>query len=452
MYNSNDIKINLWIATRTHKIGEKNSISNIYDAKRKVYYFLKGVSSRLWDLIVNSQNYEELLIYAQNNHLENELDAILYELKQKEIISSNKLFKKSDYNFLSKAISINSPNVKFFYRMWMQATYGIGVINSLFLEFNYTCNLKCRHCYNHKDMNEYSITFEQAKKIIDEAYELGISVVKITGGECTINKDFLKTAEYVKSKHLELLINTNGLAFYENEELMKKFLELYPTQIRISLYSMRPEVHDHITGIKGSWQKTKTVIERLNDAGATLCIAIPVLSYNKDCYKEVLDYAESKKISVGNACFFINNPKNNNLDAKLDFEDMEQYYIDTLARSGHIRKNFKKDDRPVCEAGWERLCITPKFDVTPCIAMYYVLGNLKSTTLKEITQTTLVDFRNKFLRKNLTECFNEEYCKHCIYCSDTACFTGTFMKKQPISCENAKACYNAVLYHEKKGK
>ena len=67
MCSSNNIKINLWIATRTHKIGEKNSISNIYDAKRRVYYFLKGVSSKLWDLVVKIKNYEELLTYAKNN-------------------------------------------------------------------------------------------------------------------------------------------------------------------------------------------------------------------------------------------------------------------------------------------------------------------------------------------------------------------------------------------------
>ncbi len=431
-----------YVSTKTYHIKDYYSISLIYDVKHVIYYLLKGISSNLWELIVKYQDFDRVFFYAKNNNLENELKSLLYELKEKEIISTNKTFEKSNYNYLANAISDKSSNFKYFYLKWLNFTYNNNFINSLILELNYKCNLNCKHCYNHKNMNECFMTFEQAKKIIDEAYDLGIFCVKLTGGECTLNKDFLKICEYIRNRHLELCINSNGQILNDNTKMFENFINLYPSSVQVSLYSMDENVHDFITGVKGSWQKSVNVIKKLKNAGIYTKIATTVLAYNKDCYKEIKQFANAIGVKFGFNCLFINNPENNNLCSKLNYNDIEQFYNDNLDLN-NLRNYFEKTDKPVCEAGRERLCVTPKLDVTPCVAVDYTLGNLNTTTLKEIKETTLQDFKKKFIRKNLTECFKEEYCKYCFYCSDTASFNNTFMKKQPILCENAKAFYNA---------
>ena len=441
-----------WISTRTHYLKKELSISIIYNAKHMVYYLLKGVGSKLWKLIVKYQDIDKVESFAKSNHCENELYSLLAELKEKEIISLSEIYKKVDYNHLSKPICFVNPDYMFFYFNWSNVVFKLGYINSLYIELSYKCNLKCKHCYNHKNMNEYVISFKQAKKAIDEAYDLGISTVTLTGGEPTINEDFLKIAKYIRSRYLELHINTNGQVLYDDEKLFKELVDIYPSCIKLSLYSMDSNVHDYITGVEGSWKKTINVIEKLNKCGIFTTIATPVLSYNKNCYKEVKEYADKNGIWSGGNCVFINNPENNNLSAKLDYKDLEQFYIDKLENPKNItKKNFEKNDIAICEAGYERVCVNPKFEVTPCVAVDYVLGNLNLTTLNEIKETTLIDFRKKFVRKNLKECFKEEYCKYCFYCSDTASFNNSFMKKQPILCENAKAYYNAVLFNKKRG-
>ena len=441
-----------WISTRTHYLKKERSISLIYDAKHWVYYLLKGVGSNLWELIVKYQDINKLESLAKSINCEDELYSLLAELKEKEIIGISQIYKKGDYNHLSKPIGFVNPDYKFFYFNWSNVVFKLGYINSLYIELSYKCNLKCKHCYNHKNMNEYVISFKQAKKAIDEAYDLGISTVTLTGGEPTINEDFLKIAKYIRSRYFELHINTNGQVLYDDEKLFKKLVDIYPSCIKLSLYSMDSNVHDYITGVEGSWKKTISVIERLNKCGIFTTIATPVLSYNKNCYKEVKEYADKNGIWSGGNCVFINNPENNNLSAKLDYKDLEQFYIDKLENPKNImQKNFEKKNIAICEAGYERICVNPKFEVTPCVAVDYVLGNLNLTTLNEIKETTLIDFRKKFVRKNLTECFKEEYCKYCFYCSDTACFNNSFMKKQPILCENAKAYYNALLFNKNRG-
>ena len=445
------LEINSWICTKTHYLNKNFSVSLIYDIKHQKHYFLKGISSNLWDLIVKYKNIAKLCKIVKNSHEENELESLLYELKEKNIINTNKSFLKSNYNYLANSISIESPNFQFFYNKWVEFVCSHGLINMLSLELNYRCNLKCRHCYNHKNIDKYYISYKNAKKVIDEACKLGISIVSITGGECTINPDFLKIAKYVRSKYLELHINTNGQILYDNKKFFNELLKIYPSKIKVSLYSMDKNAHDSITNVNGSWEKTVNIVKELKEKGVDVHIITPVLQYNKDSYKGVKEFANSINVKTNSNCLFIHNPENNNLSAKLNYKDIEQYYIDNFKEVELLKRNkFEKNNKAICEAGFERLCITPRLDVTPCVAVDYNLGNLETMTLTQIYNTTLQDFRKTFIRSNLTECFNEEYCKYCFYCSDTACFNNTFMKKQPILCENAKAYYNAVLYYKNK--
>ncbi len=446
------IQISPWVSQRTYYLRENFSVSLIHDSKHGLYYLLKGVCSSLWNLIIQNQEIDKVYHFADKNSLNSQLTALLSELKEKRIINPDKTFEKSNYNYLSYAISEESPNFKYFYKKWVTFTSCIGYINSLNLELNYKCNLNCKHCYNHKNMDEYFISFEQAKKSVDEAYNLGIIRVVLTGGECMLNKDFIKIAGYIRSKYLNLYVSTNGQILHDNKKIFNELLSLYPSKIKISLYSMEQKIHDYITGVDGSWQKTVNVIKKLKNSGVKVSISTPVLSCNKDSYKKVIEFGKSIGVKVAEYPSFINNPENNNLSLKLDYKTLEQYYTDKLKEHEFLRSGkFEKTYIAICEAGCEKLCITPKLDVTPCIAFDYILGNLNSATLKEIKETSLKDFRKNFIRKNLTECFNEKYCKYCIYCPDASCFNNTFMKKQPILCEEAKAYYNAVLYHEKKG-
>ena len=83
------MKLNKWICTKTHYISDSFSVSLVYDIKNRVHYFLKGISSNLWDIIVKNQNFDKVKNYAIVNNLENELNSLLYELKEKNIIKIN---------------------------------------------------------------------------------------------------------------------------------------------------------------------------------------------------------------------------------------------------------------------------------------------------------------------------------------------------------------------------
>ena len=436
-----------YISTRTYFIRKNLSVSIIFDSKNFKYYLLKGLSSDLWNIIVETKNFSKFMEYALQKFRLNEIEDFLSELKDNKIISINKIFSKSTHNFLSNTISIASSNFDYFYDNWTRFTIYNDLINTLILELNYRCNQHCIHCYNHKNMDEYNISFDWAKKAIDQAYNLGISLVKLTGGECTLNKDFLKIAKYVKSKKLELQINTNGIILNDNNQLFDEVINLYPSKIQISLYSTNPAIHDYITGVNGSFEKTANVCKKLAQAGVNVAISTVILSYNSDCYRDVSNFAKEIGVKNNFSSLFIYNPQNNNLAAKPSIESLEQYFKEELKKkktTGRI-DNCNSNDIIICKAGLDRLCINPKLDILPCTDLDYILGNLKTTTLDNIKSTTLKEFREKSIKKNLKECFNEEYCTYCSYCHLQGCFNNSFLNKQPILCEHSQALYNAVI-------
>ena len=151
---------------------KNNFVSIVKDLKNHVFYILKDELAQKWENIEAKEKF-------------------LFEVKN-----------------LKCAINTESKNFKYFSAHLGEFFIENNIIDTLHLELNYKCNLNCKHCFNPKNMDEYFISFDKAKKIIDEAYISNIYGIALTGGECTTNKDFLKIAKYVREKRMPLSILT----------------------------------------------------------------------------------------------------------------------------------------------------------------------------------------------------------------------------------------------------
>ena len=84
---------------------------------------------------------------------------------------------------------------------------------SISLSITGSCDFRCRHCFNAADDNGSRGTTPDTSKVIDlirRMDECGISHIGITGGEPTLNKDFLKITKAIKDQGLIFsILNTN---------------------------------------------------------------------------------------------------------------------------------------------------------------------------------------------------------------------------------------------------
>lgn len=139
------------------------------------------------------------------------------------------------------------------------------------------CNQNCRFCPQPKEGTIYLHSFLNSQ-LLANLRRNDISLVTITGGEPTLLGDDLAA---ILNKLLninpqaEIAILTNGMSF-ENESYAEKVVESGKKQTRICipLHSDVPTLHDSITGVQGSFEKTSLGLVNLQRVGADIEIRI----------------------------------------------------------------------------------------------------------------------------------------------------------------------------------
>lgn len=313
---------------------------------------------------------------------------------------------------------------------------GSPLISALQIELSSRCNERCIHCYipNGKKNKGYEFPTQKLKSIIGEFAEMGGIHITLSGGEAFLHKHILEICKYCREKDLKISILSNLISLKDEQIPVLKSLNL--SLIQTSLYSMDPQIHDTITTVKGSFQKTKAAIEKLVAADIPVQISCPLMKANKDGYPEVLKYAQKLKIKAQTDYIMMAQADldTSNLANRLSLEETEKvirdifdYDLDYQAltliqkpRNEEIK--FDKErflKQPVCGVGYDNCCITVNGDVYPCAGWQsYVLGNVYKQSLKEIWENSE---RVKALRKitnasfpkcNNCEAFN--YCNRCL--------------------------------------
>lgn len=446
------MKIAPYIISKTYKDTTGESYSFIYDARYKTYYVLKGEISKIWGIILLTSSYEKAELYAAERKQQNQLYEFISELKEKQIIITNKDFKFTGNKYLThKVLESNKNSFLALYTGFSKIITKNKLLNSVSLQLSYKCNLFCKHCFNPKDKDYEELSFETARKFIDEAYDLGAVNIAITGGECTYNKNFMKIAKYIREKHLFFVFLTNA-QLLSNDDYFDEIMELYPYQLRISLYSMNPNVHDNITNQKGSHKKTLKVIKKLREKDIDVVINCPVIRINKNDYLDVHNFANSIGAKNLYSPYFINNPENKNDYLKLSEKELELYYFEEIKNGRDLREKFEKNNKCLCDDRLNYLCLNPNSDITLCNDFKYSLGNFKTTSLEEIWKYTIPKINKFFTSENLKDCFQYEYCNYCTYCPKYAIFDAELMRKSKNLCEHAKAYYNAMQKLQNKNK
>lgn len=327
---------------------------------------------------------------------------------------------------------INENTQDFF----LEEIQGRPLISALQFELSSRCNERCIHCYipNGKKNKGFDMPLAKVKSILDEFAELGGINVTLSGGEAFLHKDLIEICRYCREKDLKISILSNLIAL--KDEDIKALKEVNLSLIQTSLYSMTPEIHDFITKVKGSFEKTINAIEKLVAADIPVQISCPLMKANKEGYDKVLKYAQSLKVKAQTDYIMMAQSDLNteNLANRLSLEETEKVirtiietdidYNEKTLKQTSISEEMEFDlerfmKQPVCGVGYDNCCITANGDVYPCAGWQdYVLGNVYKQSLQEIWENSE---RIKELRKvtqasfpKCLKCEARDYCARCL--------------------------------------
>lgn len=339
---------------------------------------------------------------------------------------------------------------------------------SLQFELTSRCNERCIHCYipNGKKNAGFDMSFEKFKYILDQYVAMGGLHVTLSGGEALMNKDIERMLRYCREKDLQISLLTNLISLKDEQIPILKEVNL--SLIQVSLYSMNAEIHDSITTVKGSFEKTKAAIEKLHNADIPLQISCPVMKANKDGYSEVMKFAQKLRMKAQTDYIMMAQADldTSNLANRISLKETEKvirdiiendldYKTETLAQeplSNISEKEFA--EMPLCGAGINDLCVTVNGDIYPCAGWQgFVVGNVFHKSLKDIWENSqkLTQIR-KIKQKDFPQCLKcetRDFCNMCLVRNYNE-NNGDMFKINEHFCEVAKL--NKQLVEEYKGK
>lgn len=166
------------------------------------------------------------------------------------------------------------------------------------VEITNNCNLNCPICYFGEKKNEH-ISIEEFKKRVETLLKIEnghLDILQISGGECTIHPQFLEILdEALKFDIRRVVINTNGLAFLNNEKVFNKIKSLNE---KIDVYLQFDGFNDEIyTLLRGRplLKEKLEIINKLNDAEVKMNLAVTVCKGNLEEIPKILDFVTKVK-------------------------------------------------------------------------------------------------------------------------------------------------------------
>lgn len=243
---------------------------------------------------------------------------------------------------------------------------------------------------------------------------------------------------------------TNGQAIVNDVERLANY---YPRLVGVSIYSGIAEVHDYITRIKGSWERSMNVIHHLSALGVPMNLKCYVMQPNVKSYYMVADIA--KECGAG-PLFEINLTDSIEGDRCVSkYLRMTPEQLEIVLRDDNITlyvgkeaPNYGGQPKPMdenpCGAGDNSFCITPEGNLIPCCAFHTLFGNIKEKSVSKIIgESKELAYWRCLTLNDYDECGRYEYCAYCNLCPGNNFIEhGTPQKAAEVNCYVAKIRYD----------
>lgn len=337
-------------------------------------------------------------------------------------------------------------------------------LQTFHIEVTSRCNERCLHCYIPHEQKNTEIDYDLMINTLKQCKEMGVLTVVFSGGEPMLHPHFCEFLRYAKDLDFNVTILSNLTML--NHEILEALKYKHASCVNVSLYSMRPEIHDSITMVKGSFEVTKNNILKLIDNDVPVQINCPIMKQNMDSFYEVINWGQDHKCSVIPDYLIMarSDRSTDNLDNRLSSDELESVISALMENDVVLQSNVKqanrevapdtKPDDRICGVGMSTLCMVAGGEVYPCAGWQrYVCGDLKNETLKQIWEDSpQVKYLRNLRLKDFSKCVGCEDFNYCLICmsrNSNEDPNGNIFNIPTITCDAAHIHHKVVEEYRK---
>lgn len=261
------------------------------------------------------------------------------------------------------------------------------------LQYDYACNFRCEHCsiegFQRSDGSR-KLTPDDVSDLFQQADEMGLARVTITGGEPLVFKDFDELVRAIDPEKFWINCDTNG--WFLDERRARHLKRIGVDRIQLSIDSLDAKGHDKFRRMPGSYERAIKAIKASQDAG--LAIFIQTVATKQRIrsgeLKEFIKYFNGMGAAV-----YVNYAKpvgawEGHFDALVGKNDM-RYMVEELEKKydafTHLTPAYGINMGCISVKGI--FSVTQFGDVLPCPWIHISLGNIFNEPLKDIIQRGL---------------------------------------------------------------
>lgn len=373
------------------------------------YMFLEGLSAGLFELLLlddadMTSKWLEKNDISMDDMEEFKKEIVCFENRTQKTLDSqsSSVSGKEEYN----------PILSDF----IEELYENGLYYSFHIDLTFRCNEKCIHCYHPFESYQSSkeLSTAEVKELIDLIDQLGVFHLTLSGGEVLLRKDIFDILDYISDKGMMISLFTNGVLL--SEDVVLQLQKYRIKSVSISLYSDMADVHDQITTIKGSYNKTMSGIEYLKKYKIPFDLKCVMLAQNVKRADQILSFFKS--LNDGKECKI-----DFSLCGKLDGDcgnfkympsnqDVEKIFYSNPERYIGDEKLLRRSpEQAPCSAGKYGLYCSAEGYIYPCVSFRLYLCDYKD--LPNISENPVLMKWRKTKIKDFTECFKHSYCNYC---------------------------------------
>lgn len=276
----------------------------------------------------------------------------------------------------------------------MGAMRGKFVPEQLTISITEECPNRCLHCALPDTRNKAKLSPDMVRSIIDQAQDIGTTLIIFDGGEPLVYNGLEELISYVDQSKAIPGLFTSGVGLTKERASRLKDAGLY--MLSVSLDSSTEAGHDHMRGRPGVFKEAMAAIANGLEVG--LLVNIYVVLSPRNISELDAFYALAKEVGAHELSFFEIVPTGRWLERRDEVLSQD----DLLAFDAFVAKVANMEGPRVfpiphmlkrfgCFAGRKWLHITPEGDIFPCACMPLPYGNVHKESLRSIWERLYKD-------------------------------------------------------------